>query len=605
MVRRRAASCLQKARAQCSRLQREASAAEDPSVPLEHLRTAVYHLAAVERWLGSGGLDAPDDTPWRRVKEEAVLTREVSQGSDSGAALFDLKKGEVFLKAIPCLLTSTDFRHPGKLFVSTGRFFFHSCVMGIEVKVGAAWIDVAQVRLLATSYTTTYSVRVSLKQPVDLDGSGVDLIDVELFDLIAVGDLHRFSTYFTGAGLFSMWPERGEGSPADSFLGDRLDGAFHVQEMVKDLEQQPELWELERRTSIFQEDWRAPFLPHDGEKQWKWTKLGAKYSAHALPANVSKDEARASSRPPIPEVNMFGMSRPCEWHVVVDEFGDREGWQYAVDFYLDPDYWQPTLGFFSHARRRKWRPTFVTDSVTDLVKGVEGSFTELIEPGSPISRRGTAASVGSASPVAGGSPLSRRPLVSQSDMNNIGMILDQDVGFIPLKIIATELDAADWQAGEGLMPLYFRDLRAFDTQISAWARGGAAARVRGKVRSIQMRVPVPKIAMCPEHTRVTCTYHVVCTDTEVVLECTTMSLDVPYGKCFNVITCDTFFVDQDSGHTRMVRTLGIEWIENVWMKSIVEANVRAEVEKQGNRWVEVIAAWGAALAVESYADVFL
>lgn len=27
-----------------------------------------------------------------------------------------------------------------------------------------------------------------------------------------------------------------------------------------------QVWELQRRTTMFHDDWRAPFLPHDGQK---------------------------------------------------------------------------------------------------------------------------------------------------------------------------------------------------------------------------------------------------------------------------------------------------------------------------------------------------
>lgn len=34
------------------------------------------------------------------------------------------------------------------------------------------------------------------------------------------------------------------------------------------------VWELQRRTTMFHDDWRAPFLPHDGQKPHGWIEMG-------------------------------------------------------------------------------------------------------------------------------------------------------------------------------------------------------------------------------------------------------------------------------------------------------------------------------------------
>merc|ERR1712151_1457236 len=101
-----------------------------------------------------------------------------------------------------------------------------------------------------------------------------------------------------------------------------------------------------------------------------------------------------------------------------------------------------------------------------------------------------------------------------------------------------------------------------------WASGqGAAVNVKGKVRSVEYQMSLPPAPMCPQETRCTATWHVVASPYKVVLESVTMSLDVPFGTSFNVVTCDTFTSDEASGRTHMVRTCGIEWVEVIWMRS--------------------------------------
>ena len=75
-----------------------------------------------------------------------------------------------------------------------------------------------------------------------------------------------------------------------------------------------------------------------------------------IPEDIDIDEAAESEEPPIREVKFLGRRRPCQWHVVIDETSDGDGWQYAVDFYLEPQKWSEYVRGFSHVRRR-WETT--------------------------------------------------------------------------------------------------------------------------------------------------------------------------------------------------------------------------------------------------------
>merc|ERR1719316_1467042 len=69
-----------------------------------------------------------------------------------------------------------------------------------------------------------------------------------------------------------------------------------------------------------------------------------------------------------------------------------------------------------------------------------------------------------------------------------------------------------------------------------------------------------------------------------------MSLDVPYGDCFNVVIRDKYTVE---GSTIMMeRSFGLEWVKSTMMKSMIETNVPGNLVKdaeviatQLKRWV--------------------
>merc|ERR1712046_447010 len=94
------------------------------------------------------------------------------------------------------------------------------------------------------------------------------------------------------------------------------------------------------------------------------------------------------------------------------------------------------------------------------------------------------------------------------------------------------------------------DQGATEREIGAWEdRDGIvqARQVRGNLRIVKMRVPVPPAPMCPASTKITQTVHVLAEDDQVIKETSTMSWDVPYGDCFNVVIRDTFTLADNGG----------------------------------------------------------
>ncbi|CAK0910024.1 unnamed protein product, partial [Prorocentrum cordatum] len=130
-------------------------------------------------------------------------------------------------------------------------------------------------------------------------------------------------------------------------------------------------WEVQRRITLFHTDWRAPFLPHDGEARWRW--LDAAYRRHPWVAGTL-DASAAADRPPLRAPGSWAcddagwvvatLGQPCGEGQAAASMGgwggaefsepargggheppdalaphgagahDEEGWQYAVDFYL-------------------------------------------------------------------------------------------------------------------------------------------------------------------------------------------------------------------------------------------------------------------------------
>lgn len=125
-----------------------------------------------------------------------------------------------------------------------------------------------------------------------------------------------------------------------------------------------EVWELQRRVTLFHSTWQAPFLPHDGEKQWRWVDMA--YQRH--PWSVG-DKAACSSRTfPVLELPAGWKPREgCKGFEVAAPPGpsDSEGWQYGADFYASSELWYSDPTWF-HCRRRLWRMEVEVEGVGDM-----------------------------------------------------------------------------------------------------------------------------------------------------------------------------------------------------------------------------------------------
>jgi len=118
------------------------------------------------------------------------------------------------------------------------------------------------------------------------------------------------------------------------------------------------VWELQRRTTLFHSDWRAPFLPHDGGKRWRWVDDNF-HKHHGITCHQREDAAMADM-PPLGWDSSW--QRTDDWVVqrgtVDNNPTDDQGWQYSIDFYRNGVAWLPGGRGF-HCRRRLWSCTFV------------------------------------------------------------------------------------------------------------------------------------------------------------------------------------------------------------------------------------------------------
>jgi hypothetical protein len=153
--------------------------------------------------------------------------------------------------------------------------------------------------------------------------------------------------------MLRVWQQKA-GSQLLDFLRQRATGASSTAPPPRVVE----VWELQRRLTLFHVTWTAPFLPHDGEKQWRW--VDTRYRKHPWTLGTQCSSAGAAVppiRPPMLTLAAIeaNVSDKAEWAVVRTQGPcDADGWQYANEFYEGDALWDEA-STFCHCRRRLWR----------------------------------------------------------------------------------------------------------------------------------------------------------------------------------------------------------------------------------------------------------
>ncbi|CAJ1444815.1 unnamed protein product [Effrenium voratum] len=569
--RRAASRVLTQARARCVQLREghfscaavvNLTQEPDEDVPLQHLRAAEQHLAAVERWLRGEGSENSTAKAERLARELGLEGGgpEAPEAEEFLRVFPEQLGGEIFIRALTGSVKVRNFRHPGKIFISNSRLCFYSSVLGVEVTFAAKWAQIASLRLEENSDSHTYPVLVSFKDDIDFDGQAIKELDLRIFEFGDLGLLQKCVRYFVGADLFGAYEKsatvKSPEAKAPQTRLVRTASMISPDEVLKELS----MWELERRTNLFKHHWKTPYWLHDGVAKMKWVAFEDNvYTRHPfISADANEARIAESETPPVETVEFLGQRRKCSWSTCpVDGETDELGWQYSTDFVVGNTGWLPYCGSVSFVRRRCWQPSFYTDA-EEIGKIRDRAPTTILQNKAPS---------GAKTPI-----------------------FEKLLGEISLDLLGASLEKDDWKDPDSLMSFYWQEMGASQLEISDWSDGESfVSVVKGKVRTIEMRTPVPPAPMCPKETRVQSTWHVVILPDKVLLESVTMSLDVPCGTNFNVIACDTFTVQ--GGKLKMLRTCGVEWLQSTWLKSMVEQNVPPQLTAVAERMSQVVTRW--------------
>lgn len=582
--RQRQARTLRNARDECLRIKREAETANDQTAPVNALRTVEQQLAVIEMWLtgelrGSGATKASSELHDEDAADKLALALGMEEGLASSERhdkfseiFFPPLERERLIKDFTCEAKSLNFKHLGRIYLSSERICFTATVMGVTVSFRVLWKHCGTIRLRpAVEGSKGHVLRLRFKagHKTEFDGDFVESVDMEVFDQLALGALHSCADHFLGSGLFDL---QGSGSEllleqgvgrlsmrAPSFVGD-------TRQNVADFLRRSIVWEVERKGGLISGAWSTPWLPHDTSCKKRWVSIEEAYHTHhLLPPDLSITACTAASTPPIPTVDFLGRARNCSWQVVLDSSdSDSEGWQYAYEFFKDPKKWHSAAFPGASVRRRRWKPAFQKEAeCVHNQKKSTGFKTQ--EPRSSV-------------------------MIDVNDgKRHDTELLKLDLGAVPLAKLAECFEANAWFEEGCLMYKKFMEAQAQEVDLGDWVEDeGIAQKLKGKVRTLSLRVALPPAPLCPETTRMKVTYHVYATESRIILETTTMSLDVPYGETFTIAICDVFTVVH--GHVQLVRHCGIEWLQSNWMKGVLETMVRGQARTDAERFAELVKA---------------
>eukprot|EP00435_Cladocopium_sp_Y103_P064114 s86_g25.t1 len=293
-----------------------------------------------KRWHGGEGGEKSEARAERIARELGLVAGGLG-GPEAGAQASEFNRifsnhleKEILIWSFPGSVKVRKFRHPGKIFITNNRLCFYSNILGVEVSFAFNWIQIASLNFEENADTLSYPVLVSFKETVDFAGEDVQTLDMRIFEFSDLGLLKKYATYFVGPDLFGIQEEEVLGPEAKTSQSP----------VLKDIS----MWELERRTNLFRDNWSAPYFPHDGVAKMKWVALeGNAYIRH----------------PFIPESAEYGMiAAPCSASKVVGNTG-----------------WLPYCSSVSFVRRRCWQPVFYTEADDEVSPELERLRTLAVE----------------------------------------------------------------------------------------------------------------------------------------------------------------------------------------------------------------------------------
>mmetsp|Transcript_1730 Transcript_1730/g.5429 ORF Transcript_1730/g.5429 Transcript_1730/m.5429 type:complete len:722 (-) Transcript_1730:291-2456(-) len=315
-----------------------------------------------------------------------------------------------------------------------------------------------------------------------------------------------------------------------------------------------EIWELQRRTTLFSSSWRAPFLPHDGLKRWRW--VDKQYAVHVWTAGT-KECSALSDEPPIQAPK--GWKQETAGWILADAMGacDNDKWQYAIDFYEKDGLWGRS-SLFCHCRRRLWKCLFLQ---------------------APRAPKSAGAGTGQ-----GPRPALRPSAEAAPEMTTVLQAT------LPPRCLGAEaqgLLADDWR---GCLLLDVFEAQDFtEVTVGPWLEDDEAPQLRrpagakcSKVRTVSLRCPCPASAFAPPSTFTSATFRIstedVGEDVSVEIDGSWVMHDIPFGDSFSVRDCISLMPSKDG--LSVTKTAGLVFNKSTMLQSAIEhATIAGQKEK--------------------------
>lgn len=348
--------------------------------------------------------------------------------------------------------------------------------------------------------------------------------------------------------------------------GDASDGtqARQTSDEQKSGDKVVEIYEVQRRLTLFHTKWQAPFLPHDGVLRWRW--VDKSYKKHQW----MKDPLETCSQAGVPPLKF-----PGEWEfndsgVWSIDTGvadcDADGWQYAVDFYGGQygleSWWLGTEPSLCSCRRRLWRCTLKDTSRGESgAAGAENSNAPMSTEPSP--------------------EVSPTTLVPDEEPKvDMTTILDINVPGLDVGKEAEIFLADDWSCGNLILDFFMLQgateiQPAPPTLPLAGNLQSSGTLTRSTERQVSARLIVPPAPMAPKTTRATLTYRITARQTDskvdsLIVRADVVVHDTPYCDVFYVheILC---FTRSDDG-THVKKSFGVVFNKRVFVQSIIASS---------------------------------
>mmetsp|Transcript_86535 Transcript_86535/g.193499 ORF Transcript_86535/g.193499 Transcript_86535/m.193499 type:complete len:600 (-) Transcript_86535:62-1861(-) len=337
-----------------------------------------------------------------------------------------------------------------------------------------------------------------------------------------------------------------------------------------------DIWEVQRRVTIFHDTWAAPFLPTDGLMRRRWvsqTVTGNGYSLEYVthPWTKGSEEENALCEVPPLEPRCGWQLDDKGWDVLhVTGFTDSQGWQYGVDLYVQPSLYC-TSSFLRHCRRRLWRATFFR--FVNHRKPSDPSLEDLL-PG-PMRRRMS------------------KEFGKPTEESSMITVVEACVKNLDLSAEVEGLFDDRWS--NCFILDEFETRGATEIEVGPWLQevdGNGPGAPRTRTREMSALVPLPPAPMIPKAARFSATYSIHAEKEEgmllpnVSVKSQYQIHDVPFSEYFTVQERVLLRpMDHDVSISKAFR---LEWHRPTWLQSSIESSTLLSEKAVGDHLLRVM-----------------